>query len=597
LRNRGTALTLTPSRGLSWALPRPSLRASGTLGWLVTAVVAFLVLVPVSMLVLGSFSGARIPSDFSFATVTVQNYLSVYTSPVTYRVMGNTAIYTMATLALGLTLSFLFAWLVTRTNMPCKWLAYAGLPLALIIPGMLESMIWVLLFSPRIGYVNRFLMEGLGLSGAPFNVYSLAGMIALEGLRMVPTGFLLLTPLLLRFDPSVEEAAAMSGAPRHLVTWRVTLPLLLPGLLSIALYLGVTVLSSFEVPGILGLPGRVYVFSTLIYTYTSAAASSGGNSYGAAAALSIVYLLINVVGLAIYARVTRDSARFAVVTGKAYRPRMLDIGRWRWPALAAVALHLCITIGLPLLVLLWTSITPRILQPGAAALRQVTSASWQQLLTDSEVLLTVRNTLVVLLVTATSAAFFSLLIGWLTTRGAFGGRRLLDQLTFVSHGLPGVILALAMIWFWVRLDAVPVYGTLAIVVIGLLTGFLAYGTRSMSAAFLQVHRELEDAAYTSGASILKTVRRVVAPLLLPALASLWIWVAIQSVRFVTLPLMLQTGPENTVLSSYLWRRWEAGDTSQVAAVGMAMVLVMGLITVAVTRVGLLARRASLDASG
>jgi iron(III) transport system permease protein len=158
-----------------------------------------------------------------------------------------------------------------------------------------------------------------------------------------------------------------------------------------------------------------------------------------------------------------------------------------------------------------------------------------------------------------------------------------------------VILGLALIWFWVRLDFVPIYGTLAIIVLGLGTGFLAYGTRSMSAALVQVHRELEDAAYTSGASPARTVRRVMAPLMLPALASLWIWVAIQALRFVTLPLMLQTGPENTVLAVYLWRQWEAGEVSLVAAVGMAMVACMALVTLLAARVGLLSRRASLGA--
>ncbi len=566
------------------------------LPWLVLTIVGFLVLVPVGMLVLGSFSGARLPSDFTWASLTADNYVSVYADPLTYRVMANTFAYVAGALTLGLTLSLLFAWLVARSNMPCKWLAYAGLPLALIIPGMLESMVWVLLFSPRIGFVNRLLMGAFALDSAPFSAYSLPAMIILEGLRAVPSGFLLLVPLLLRFDPAVEEAAAMAGARARTITRRVTLPLLLPGLLSIALYMGVTVLSSFEVPGIMGLPGRVYVFSTLIYSYTSAAASAGGNSYGAAAALSMLYLLINVIGLAIYARVTRDASRFAVVTGRGYRPRTINLGRWRWPAAALLALHLFVTIALPLLVLLWTSITPRILQPTAASLQQVTAVSWQRLFGSAELARITANTLLVILVTATATVLSSLVIGWITTRSKFPARRLLDQLAFVSHGLPGVILGLALIWFWVRLDFIPIYGTLAIIVIGLGTGFLAYGTRSMSATLVQVHRELEDAAYTSGASPLGAVRRVVAPLLLPALAGLWVWVAIQALRLVTLPLMLQTGPENTVLASYLWRQWEAGEVGLVAAIGMAMVAGMSVITLVAARVGLLSRRASLIAS-
>jgi iron(III) transport system permease protein len=578
---------------MALTLALPARRPVYVTGWLALGGLAFLVLVPLAMLVLGSFSGARLPSDFSISTLTASNYVSVYSDPLTYRVMGTSLAYVGGSLALGLSLSLVFAWLVARTNMPGKWLAYAGLPLALVIPGMLESMVWVLLFSPRIGFANRFLIGALGLPSAPFNAYSLPAMIVLEGLRMVPTGFLLLTPLLLRFDPAVEEAAAMAGARAGAIARRVSLPLLLPGLLSIALYLGVTVLSSFEVPGILGLPGRVYVFSTLIYTYTSASASAGGNAYGAASALAMVYLLVNVAGLALYARLTRDASRFAVVAGRAYRPRTLDLGAWRWPAAGLLALHLGTTVVLPALVLLWTSITPRILQPSAAALSELTGANWGRLAGDVEIGGVAANTVLVVLATATLTVLASLLIAWIAGRTHFAGRRALDQLAFVSHGLPGVILGLALVWFWVRLDFVPVYGTLAIVVIGLGTGFLAYGTRTLSAALVQVHRELEEAAYASGAPPSGAVRRVLAPLLMPALLGLWVWVAIQALRLVTLPLMLQTGAENTVLASYLWRRWEAGEVNLVAAVGLAMVLAMALLMVVVARLGLASRRASL----
>ena len=567
-------------------------RAGPLLCWLVLAILAFLVLVPLAMLVLGSFSAARLPTDFSLSDLTADNYLSVYTDPLTYRVLGNTVVYVAGSLALGLSLSLLFAWLVARTNMPAKWLAYVGLPLALVMPGMLESMVWVLLFSPRIGFVNRLLMAAFGLSGAPFDVYSLPAMMTLEGLRMVPTGFLLLAPVLLRFDPVLEEAAATAGGRPGTIIRRVTLPLLVPALLSIALYLGVTVLSSFEVPGILGLPGRVYVFSTLIYTYTSATTSAGGNSYGAAAALAIIYLLINVGGMALYIRATRDAARFAVVSGRAYRPRLVNLGRWRWLALAVLVLHLCVNIVLPLLVLLWTSLMPRIVQPSVSALRELTFASWQRLAGDAQLVQVALNTLAVVLATATLTALASLAIAWIVTRTRFAGRRLLDQLAFASHGLPGVILALALIWFWVRIDALPVYGTLAIVVLGLVTGFLAYGTRTASAALLQVQRELEEAAYASGAALAGTMRRVLVPLLAPALTGLWVWVAIQGMRFVTLPLMLQTGPENTVVAAYLWRRWEAGEVNLVAAVGLALVAAVAVLTAIVWRLSPASRRLS-----
>jgi iron(III) transport system permease protein len=168
-------------------------------------------------------------------------------------------------------------------------------------------------------------------------------------------------------------------------------------------------------------------------------------------------------------------------------------------------------------------------------------------------------------------------------RTRFPARRLLNQLAFVSHGVPGVIMALALIWFWIRIDVVPLYGTLWIIVLGLTIGFLAYGTRVLSAALLQVHAELEEAAYTSGAPPPTAMRRVVAPLIAPALGGLWLWVGIQALRFVSLPLMLETGPENRVLASYLWRQWEAGQVNFVATVGLSMVVVTLVVSALVLR--------------
>src|SRR5581483_11023781 len=585
-------MALTLARPLA---ARNSFRAGNVnlFPWLVTAVVAFLVVVPIVMLLLGSFSAARLPTDFSLSKLTTGNYATVYTDPLTYKVMFNSVWYVAATLLLGLSMSTLFAWLVSRTNMPGKWLALAGIPLALIIPSLLESMVWVLLFSPRIGFVNQYLIDALHLPKAPFDVYSLLGMIALESLRTVPTGFLMLLPLFMRLDPSLEEAAMTAGAPIGAIARRVTLPLLIPGLLSVALYEGVTVLSSFEVPGIVGLPGHVYVFSTLVYTYTSAAASAGGSSFGNAASLSVLYLAINLGGLLIYGRVTHNASRYAMVSGRSYRPRTTNLGRWRYAAIGAVLVYLFITIVLPVLVLVWTSLTPRILQPRVKSLASVTGEPWQQMVGNADLMNAVVNTAITVAGAATLTVFASLTIGWIAGRTTFRARRLLDQLSFISHGMPGVILCLLLIWFWVRVDAIPIYGTLWIIILGLCTGFLAYGTRSIGAALLQVHKELEEAAYTSGAPPVLAIRRILTPLMLPALASLWLWAALQALRVVTLPLMLQTGEANTVLSVYLWREWEAGQINHVAAVGTALVAVMFVASLIIGRFGLLSRRSTL----
>jgi iron(III) transport system permease protein len=225
----------------------------------------------------------------------------------------------------GIAIAATLAWLVERTNIPGKIWIYAGVPMTLAMPGMLQAMAWVLLASPRIGFINKGLIDAFGLSSAPFNIYTLPGMIFIEGLRMVPTAFLMLVPLLRSMDPSLEEAAAMSGARPSSALRKVTLGLMLPGVLAVTIYQFTSALEQFEVPGILGLPANIFVFSTRIY-----AALHGTSSlpaYGEANALAMLYLLVAVLSIYAYSRVIAKSERFTVITGlwpRAHLPRIVD---------------------------------------------------------------------------------------------------------------------------------------------------------------------------------------------------------------------------------------------------------------------------------
>jgi iron(III) transport system permease protein len=226
--------------------------------------VFFLVAAPLSFLILGSFSTARLPTDFSLSTMGLVNYIKVYSDPGTIELFVNTVIYVAGSTALGLVLAVSLAWLVERTNMPGKTLVYAGVPMSLAVPGMLQAMAWVLLFSPRIGFVNNTLKDWFGADAPIINVYSLGGMVVLEALRLVPTAFLMLLPLMRSMDPALEEAAAVSGARPSSALRKVTLRLLAPGLVAVMIYQAMTALEVFEIPGILGLPAGIYVFSTKI---------------------------------------------------------------------------------------------------------------------------------------------------------------------------------------------------------------------------------------------------------------------------------------------------------------------------------------------
>jgi len=296
-------------------------------------------LAPLLALILGSFSNSTAIGEFK--NPGLQNYARAYLKKTTLVILGNTLTLTAGSVFLGVGLALVMAWLVERTNLPGRGIAFAAIPLTLAIPGVLHAISWVMLFSPRMGYINRWLMSLFGLSTAPFNTYTLPGMIVLEALRVVPTAFLLMVPLFRNMDPALEEAAAVSGAGPFSRLHRITLRVLSAGILAVLIYETITVLETFEIPGILGLPARIYVFSTKIYAVTQGLETP---DYGQANALSMAYVFMAALGVVLYSRAIRRAEKFAVVSGRDYKPKRLDLGRWKYAAGGAVALYLLLTL-------------------------------------------------------------------------------------------------------------------------------------------------------------------------------------------------------------------------------------------------------------
>jgi iron(III) transport system permease protein len=555
--------------------------------------ILFLVLAPLSFLILGSFSTAQLPTDFSLATMGLVNYVKVYSDPGTSEIFVNTVIYVAGSTALGLVLAVLLAWLVERTNMPGKMLVYAGVPMTLAVPGMLQAMAWVLLFSPRIGFVNTFFKDYFGAQGPLINIYSLEGMILLEGLRLVPTAFLMLVPLMRSMDPSLEEAAAVSGARPFSTLRKVTLRLLAPALVAVMIYQAMTALEVFEIPGILGLPAGIYVFSTKIYAIVRSATFLP--VYGQANALAMVYLVIAVVTTFLYTKMISRAERYAIVTGKGYRPRQLDLGRWKYAALGFAHLFLFVAILLPFLVFLYTSFLPFLQAPSWKVFEVMTLKNYRLLAQYGEVGSALKNTVLMVVTTATATVVLSFLVSLVVVRSRFWGRRLLDQLAFIPHAIPGIVTGIAFFWLFIKLDFLPLYGTIWAIAIGFTANFISYGTRSMNAALLQIHKELEEAAYVSGAPPWRTMWRIFAPLMLPTLVGVWIWVVLHAVRIAGMPLMLYEGPDNQVLAILIWNMWDEGYIPAVAAIGTLLMIVLLLLTLAVRFFGF--RRQTMQVGG
>ena len=557
-----------------------ALKAVNYWHWGLLIVVSFLVLSPMILLTLGSFSTAALPTDISLSKLSLDNYIDVWTDPATYALFYNTGIYVTGATAFGITLAAALAWLVERTNIPGKIWIYAGVPLTLVLPGLLQAMAWVLLLSPRIGFINKFLIDTLGLGIEPINIYSLGGMIFVEGFRLVPTAFLMMVPLLRSMDPALEEAAAMSGAKPSATLRKVTLGLMLPGLIAVLIYQFITAFEVFEVPGILGMPADIYVFSTKIYALHRSVTVEP--AYGEANALSMIYLLVAVVATYLYSRVIAKSERFTIITGKGYRPRLMELGPWKWPAFSLVLLFLLFTIILPFLVFLYVSFLPYLMTPSWEAFQSMTTEFYVEVFNDELIAISVWNTFLVTVVTSTAVVVFSFLISLVVVRSKFLGRRLLDQMAFMPHAIPGIVMGVAFLWVFINADnlGIPIYGGIWSITIAFTVGYIAYGTRAMNAAILQIHKDLEEAAYVSGAVQWRTMWRIFYPLMVPTFVGVWIWVMLHAVRAASLPLILTEGPENQVLAVLVWNMWDegAGGVQMVGAIGVIMIVLLMAVT-------------------
>lgn len=543
--------------------------------WVVLIVIGIMVIAPIFSLVVGAFSLSRLPNDFSFSNMGLDNFRVVWIEQRIDRVIWNTTIYVVGATIFGIATAAVLAWLVERSDLPGKMWIYAGVPLGIAVPGVLHAIAWVLLLSPRSGFVNTAWRDLTGSTAPLFDIYTMGGLIFAEGLRLVPVAFLMLVPLMRSMDPSLEEAAAVSGASPFRATRRITFALLLPGVLAVSIFQAITALENFEIPGILGMPVNLHVFSTRVFNLIDNIGTIP--AFGQANAAALFYLAIALVISFFYLRLVRHSERYSIITGKGYTPRQVRLGPWRKPALALALLFLFLTIMLPFLVLLYVSLVPFLRPPSFDALQNLTLRHYQSVFDQPRVLQTLLNTIYATLLTATTVTILSFMVAYLIVRTRFKGRYALDMLSFLPHSIPGIVLGLALFWLLMQFDALTgasMFGSIYALVLGFTILFLSYSVRAMSVAMIQVHPDLEDAAKLSGAPPWRIALRIFGPLLLPTLVGIWIYVAMLSVRFISLPLILSQGGSNEVLGVMIWSLWANGNISAVGAIGIMLMSFM-----------------------
>jgi iron(III) transport system permease protein len=548
--------------------------ARARLTYLLVVIVGLLTVCPVVMLALGSVSEGLT----AFGAFTLKKYISAYTDPALLGVMVNTVIFVFSSSVLATVLAIFLAYLNTRTDIPFKFLFKILSIIPMMIPHLLFSVSWALLLNPSNGMMNTVLKSLFSLESAPFNIYSLQGMILVEALLDLPIAYLIIAPAMASFDVALEESSRVFGAGAWRTLIRVTLPVLRPAILA-AFVLGlVRSLASFAVPSVLGMPGRVNVLATHLYEMI---ALGFATDYGKAAAVGMSVLATSVTLIYVYRALTAESDKYVTISSRGYRPTLIELGKARIPMFTIVALLSFVVIVLPVAVLLYTSFVPYSMVPSARAFSLMSLKHWTDVLGDPLSLLALKNSLFLALTGATLGVVLSVFVGYAIVKVKSRASGILESLSFLSFSFPGIVIGVGFMWFFVQ---TPLYATIWALLIGYVATYLPYGVRPMASAFVQVHGHLEESSLVCGAGPMTTMRRIIVPLLVPGIVSAWILMATMFIRELTLSVVLSR-PGTEVLAVQILKFADDGLWGKLSALGIIMIGISTALVVLATYVG------------
>ncbi|HEX3615115.1 MAG TPA: iron ABC transporter permease [Solirubrobacteraceae bacterium] len=559
--------------------------------WLLLAVLAYLILVPLGMLLFSSFRDTTNRLPFEATPWTLSNYSNVFTSGSTYRVLGISLGYAAGSLALAFLIVLPLAFLLERTDFPMQRTLRLVVLAPLGLPAFVGAMAWILLAESKIGLINLVLRYVFGITSGegPFNIYSIGGMIFVTGLLFVPSIYLMISGTFTRFDPAFEESSATSGASFLTTLRRITVPLLSPSILGAAVFFMIVGIEAFEVPAFIGIPGGIYTLSTRVY-YLVNPPTGGLPAYGVAAAFGVVTLIVAGALVVAYRRVLGDRSRFVTVGSRGFRPELIKLRPWpRRLAVSGVGLYALIAIVLPILVLLWESLLPNYADFSISSLKQLTFSAYSQVFSDPSTGSIVVHTVVMASVSAVLIMALASLTAWFALRDRSRGFKVAEFVLFASVGIPSVIVAVSigLLYLWLH---VGIYGTIWILVLAMAARYIPYGTTVMTPALMQVGRDLEDASTMCGASQWQTLRRILFPLIWPSFARGMLWTFIQAARDATIVvLLLSIG--NVTIGSDLYQTWaSSANLSYACALSILLVIVSSALTLLVLRFDSVARR-------
>lgn len=524
-------------------------------GFALVALVVLIVL-PVASLLWGSVAGPSGPTVRYFERILAHRlYLNALFNSLTLGAWTG-----LFSIVIGVPL----AWAVARTDVPAKSFVRLTATMAYLSPPFLIAIAYVNLFGPHAGVINDFIRDGLGLPAFTFNVFSMAGLVLVTVPHTFPFVYMLTSAALASVDASFEESAQILGAGRLRTVLTVTLPLVAPAILSGTLIGFVNAIALFGSQAIIGLPARLFTLPTRIY-----ALFDYPPEYGLASALSLIFVATTVTALYLQrAYLARRS--YVTLSGKGARPDVMRLGTWRWPLFGFAALTFIFAILLPYGALVAVSLSK---SWGLAFWKNLTLANYRFVLFKYDVTQrAILNSLLLAALAASLAILLGAAIGWIELRTRLAGRRLLDYVALIPLGLPGIVMAVAMLQFWLRMP-VPLYGTLTILLLAYCARYLPLGVRAANTALRQIDPSLEESARILGASWGTTIREITLPLMRTGLFAGWILIFVPAIQELSASILLFSSNSIT-LAVAVYNLYENGYTEPVAALALINVVII-----------------------
>ena len=545
-------------------------------GWLwsgaLLAVLTFLVLYPVAMLLLGALTNTNpVVDGFGVFDLSLDNFVSVLGNANVHHALANSLIACTGGTALAVAIGLAFSWIVVRTNTPWKGFIGAASLVPLFVPPLVAGVAWSILGSPKSGLLNT-LMKWMGLDWR-IDLYSMAGLIVVFGMYYAPYVYMFTASALRNMDPSLEEAAEVAGVGPVRTLFTVTFPLIAPAIISGMLLSFIVMLGIYGIPAVLGAPANISVLTTYIFKLTNWSPPL----YSTAAAVAIILMVVTG-ALVLLQQGVLAGRSFITVAGKAFRPRALDLGPWRWLTLALALLYLFVVVVLPMLALIVAAFRRFLFIPDAASLfdmRHYSLVHFESIFDNPLTMRSIWNTMEVGLVTAVLGGLLAFAIGYTVHRGSVPGRRAIDLVATLPVAIPGLVIGVAYLWAWIGLPG-GLYGTIWILALAFIARFIPDTMKALSTSFLQIHRELEEAAWVCGRGRLGTIRSIVLPLARPGTIAAMTLLFILAIRELGSSLFLYTS-DTTVMAVLLLDYYEGGNTGKTAAFSLVQTALLAVL--------------------